>query len=185
MYFEHILSNYSHGQQWVKSCADFGHRVSVVWAREAHRSDYHWRRGVDQYWFSWNICFGVVRVLEANIQRCGDMISWRSRMRFVLHSAKPAWFTAVICAKFHVLCNIWSVLNFKVLNIIRISYTWHFHWLLIDIPFIFIHVCWWILFDLSKTLYCVFWDLFWTDILQIVTILQLIFRLMWYSSNKI
>ena len=73
--------------------------------------------------FSWNICFGVVRVLEASIQGCGDVISWRSRITIVLHSAKPAWFTVVTCAKFHVLRNIWSVLNFKVLNIIRISYT--------------------------------------------------------------
>ena len=69
--------------------------------------------------FSWNICFGVVRVLEANIQGCGDVILWRSWITFVLHSTKPAWFiTVVTCAKLHVLCNIGSVLN-----IIRISYT--------------------------------------------------------------
>ena len=36
---DELLSRSRHGQQWVKSCADFGHSGSVVWAREAHRSD--------------------------------------------------------------------------------------------------------------------------------------------------
>ena len=37
-----------------------------------------------------NICVGVVRVLEANIQGCGYEILWRSRITFVLQCAKPA-----------------------------------------------------------------------------------------------
>ena len=131
--------------------------------------------------FSWNICYGVVRVLEANIQGCGDVILWRSWITFLLHSAKPAWFTAVTCAKFHVLCNIW----YWKLFVFHAHLNWQFNLLFIVIPLIFIPVCWWILFDLSKTSYCVFRDLFWTGILQTVTILQLIFRLMWYSCNKI
>ena len=123
MYFEHILSNSSHGQQWVKSCADFGHTVSVDWAREAHRSDYHWRRGVDQYWFFLEHLFWCRPGFRGQHLGVRDVISWRSRITFVLHSAKSAWFTVVTCAKLHVLCNIWSVMNFKVQNIIRISYT--------------------------------------------------------------
>ena len=92
--------------------------------------------------FSWNICFGVVRVLEANIQGCGYEISWRSRITFVLHCTKPAWFTVVTCAKFRVLCNIWSVLNFKVLNIIRISYTFKMTFsLIINWYPIYLHSC--------------------------------------------
>ena len=59
-----------------------------------------------------------------------------------LHSAQPAWFTEVTCAKCHVLCNIWSVLNFKVLNIIRISYTFKLTFsLIINWYPIYLHFC--------------------------------------------
>ena len=62
---------------------------------------------------------------------------------------------------------IWYALNLDIIRIVYMPLNWHvdLHWLFINITDIYIHA------RVSKTLYCVFWDLLWLGILQTDTIL--------------
>ena len=70
--------------------------------------------------------------------------------------AKPASFAAVIYhvyANFHMLSGMSGIC---ILFVFHMHINWHLHWLFIDITEI---QCWWVVFYMSKTLYCIFWDL--------------------------
>ena len=70
--------------------------------------------------------------------------------------AKPASFAAVI---YHVYANFHMLSGMSGICILFVFHThinWHLHWLFIDITDI---QCWWVVLYMSKTVYCIFWDL--------------------------
>ena len=70
--------------------------------------------------------------------------------------AKPASFAAVIYhvyAKLHMLSGMSGIC---ILFMFHTHINRHLHWLFIDITDI---QCWWVVLYMSKTVYCIFWDL--------------------------
>ena len=99
---------------------------------------------IPQYYSGWYMDFTLT---DKHCTWCSDM------------NAKSAWFTVVI----HVYANFIYYLvcpesGYYSHCIMYLS--WHVHWLFINITDIYIHA------RVSKTLYCVFWDLLWVGILQ-------------------
>ena len=146
MYFEHILSNSRHGQHESSRVRTLD--TEWVWSERerptALTTTKRW--GVDQYWFFLEHLFWCrpgFRGQHPGVRGC-DFVALPDNICITLRETSLIYSAWLLVLNFmcYVISGLSLISKYWILFVFHTHLKWHFNWLLIDIPFIFIPVCW-------------------------------------------